>query len=355
MPSKHKMKELLKNILLSVLSLFVFFLFLELCFRGIESLQKKQEVWKDRPLFYYTPSDSASLRSIQENKDLPKDTFKILVIGDSFSFAPYMQFDDTFSKRLERMLNLEGKRKVIVTNLGVPGYSTSHEAIDLKNYLKTNKVDYVLWQITLNDPERKILKPSGMSVLVNQYSTFDSDSWQNPFLKKFHILGFIAARIHNYLVAEEYKNYYLKLYSDEIGMNFFFKSMNKIKAICAKHNLPVSSVIFPLFGYSLDSKYPFLQIHELIKNKLSELNIPVLDLFNSFKGASAERLTVLPGEDFHPNEIAHRIAAEEIYSWWVREKFIPEDIIAKSIFAERTQVKLERAKPLEPLNPPSRN
>ncbi|MCX6115883.1 MAG: SGNH/GDSL hydrolase family protein, partial [Proteobacteria bacterium] len=58
----------------------------------------------------------------------PANVFRIAAIGDSFTFAPYMQFTDTFPKKLAQMLSLNpGNRQVEVINYGVPAYSTSHE------------------------------------------------------------------------------------------------------------------------------------------------------------------------------------------------------------------------------------
>ena len=346
-------KNILKNLLLSLCSIiFCLFLF-EVGLRLISS-GKKPEKWKDRPLFYYVPAEAKSLRVAYSNPKKPEGTYRIAVVGDSFSFAPYMQYDDAFPKRLERMLNLEGKRKVEVVNMGVPGFSSSHEVREIRNFLQEGDVDLVLLQITLNDPEFKPIQPKGITVLINPYAKFDASSWTNPILKHWKTLGFIAARIHNHLVGEEYKNYYFKLYRDERAMTLFKKSIDKIKQICATRNIPLVASIFPLFGYNLDDTYPFKPMHETIHDTLKSFQVPYLELFNAYRGATAERLTVLPGEDFHPNEIAHRIAAEEIYAWLVNEHRIPEELIIKSLYKDRVQIELKHAVRLDSLTPESR-
>lgn len=85
------------------------------------------------------------------------------MVGDSFSFAPQMQYDDSFSKRLERLLNANAtdspkSPRAEVINLGVPGHSTVHEVRTVEEALKLSP-DLVLLQITLNDAE---LRPFNM-------------------------------------------------------------------------------------------------------------------------------------------------------------------------------------------------
>jgi lysophospholipase L1-like esterase len=340
------MKNILKNIFLSLCSLFFCFVVFEIGIRILTSAPKKAK-WNDRPLFYYIPANAKSLRAGDFNKKKEAGTFRVAVLGDSFSFSPFMQFDDAFPKKLERMLNLEGVRKVEVINFGVPGYSTSHEVIQAKRFLIDAEFDLVLLQITLNDLEIKKLEPRGMSVLTNRFARLDANSWKNPILKNLKSLGFIASKIHNYLAAESYKDYYFRLYKNEHALELFKKSIHEISEITKTLNAPLVAVVFPLFGYALDETYPFNEMHNIVHKTLSEEKIPFLDLFNSFKGSHYERLTVMPGDDFHPNEIAHRMAAEEIYLWLLKENKIPPEIVIKSAFTSRTQIVIEKAKKVD--------
>ena len=79
----------------------------------------------------------------------------------------------------------------------------------------------------------------------------------------------------------------------------------------------------------------FHPLHEKVAELLTLLQVPHLDLFNDFKYIPLERITVIPGVDRHPNEIAHRIAAESIIKWLGSIKILPESVIPKKIKNER--------------------
>ncbi|MFM1848172.1 MAG: hypothetical protein RL417_1646, partial [Pseudomonadota bacterium] len=123
---------------------------IEVLFR---SLYQPPIRWNDRPRAYFVPENAVVLTDRAYPAKKNPGTVRIAVVGDSFSFAPYMQFDDTFAKRLERWLNLNEKQpKVEVINYGVPRYSTSHEIAVVERALK-EEADLIVLQITLNDPE----------------------------------------------------------------------------------------------------------------------------------------------------------------------------------------------------------
>jgi hypothetical protein len=61
-----------------------------------------------------------------------------------------------------------------------------------------------------------------------------------------------------------------------------------------------------------------------------------------YKGIPLERLQVIPGVDRHPNEIAHRMAAEKIYLWMEDQKLLPEIAIISEKFATRLGIDQQR-------------
>ncbi len=143
------MRKILISLVLSLVGLLTGVIGVEILFRIFEWRGAKSQVaWSDRPAFYFQHEGSATLQDFNYQKQKPPNTFRIAVVGDSFSFAPYMQFTDAFPKKLEQMLNLNSTAlRAEVLNYGVPGYSTSHEIAKVDEAISQG-TDLIILQIT---------------------------------------------------------------------------------------------------------------------------------------------------------------------------------------------------------------
>jgi hypothetical protein len=293
----------------------------------------------DRPREYYIHEESRTFQDYPHATVKPEGVFRIAVIGDSFTFAPYMQFDDTFPKRMERYLNLNtNQRKVEVINYGVPAYSTSHEVPVAERAIKEG-ADFILFQITLNDPE---IKPYTPTQLYRERNKFGELQLEHPIFKYWTTLAFALKRIHNRGTQHNYKQKFFDLFENEKTWNNFSTSWGKIREIMNTSQVPTAAVLFPLFGYPVSDAYPFWPLHKKVSLLMSTLQIPLLDVSSIYKDLPLDRLQVLPGKDFHPNEIAHRMASERILEWLKQEKKVPEDLFPKRAFPQRIGITLEK-------------
>lgn len=292
--------------------------------------------WVDRPKSYFIPEGATSLQDKAYPAKKPPNTIRIAVVGDSFTFAPYMQYDDTFAKRLERWFNLNEKQPhVEVINYGVPRYSTSHEIAVVERAIK-EEADLVLLQITLNDPEIKPYRPTGL---------IDSDRFGRPapkgfFVEHWRTLKLILIKIATARSATDYRDYFFKLFDDKDTYSNFKNSLTTINQLTTNAKIPLRAVVFPLFGFPNDDTYPFHPIHKKVAELLTTLNIPGIDLFETFRNIPLDRMVVLPGKDRHPNEIAHRLAAEDIYAWLKTQNVLPENIFAHRTSPDRISILL---------------
>jgi len=331
----------LKNILISFLGLFIGLLVIEGFYRLVLVKSVTAKPWSDRPAYYFQHEGSQTLQDYPHTEKKAPQTFRIAVIGDSFTFAPYMQFTDAFPKVLERMLNLNNTPlKAEVINYGVPAYSTSHEVSVAKKAV-TEESDLLLLQITLNDPEIKGHTPIG----ITDFSRFGPPKyphWLTTLFSYFRVLGFAAERLHNVKTKQDYIDYFSDLFNNERSWNSFRNSLAKIAKIANESGRPIVAVVFPLFGLEQNEAYPFWWIHEKVAAELKVLNVPSMDLSNAYQGIPLDRLQVLPGVDRHPNEIAHRMAAEKIYDWLVEQQKIPSELHIKKRFQKRTQIIKEK-------------
>lgn len=88
-----------------------------------------------------------------------------------------------------------------------------------------------------------------------------------------------------------------------------FNILNDLNKKVSENNGELMIMIFPLL-YNFQ-KYQFKDIHNKIKTFCRKNDILVLDLLPAFSKFRAEDLWA-HYTDHHPNEIAHRIAAEEL-------------------------------------------
>jgi hypothetical protein len=299
--------------------------------------------WSDRPVFYFRSPGAPTMQNYPYNPNKPAGAYRIAVIGDSFTFAPFMQFTDTFSYKLEQMLKVSGSpRNVEVINYGVPAYSTSHEIDTTKQAIKEG-ADLIILQITLNDPEIKAHRPSGLT--ENMKDRFGPMKLKGPIrklAKHWKTLGFVLTRLHNSQTHQAYIDYFTSLFMEDKTWKPFTESMNNLVSLAKTSNTPIVAVVFPLFGMPMDDTYPFYPIHTKVKDLMTSLAVPNLDVSEIYKGIPLEHLQVIPGVDRHPNEIAHRMAAEHIYLWLEERNMIPQEFVIKEKFATRLGVNRQR-------------
>ncbi|MDC0357326.1 SGNH/GDSL hydrolase family protein [Oligoflexia bacterium] len=329
----------MKYILIPFFGMVIALVAVEAVVRIMTAMAPSETAWSDRPRAYYKPELSQTLQDQPYSVVKPANTFRIAVIGDSFTFAPHMQFDDAFPKKLERMLNLNNiVDKVEVVNYGVPGYSTKHEVKVMRQAI-AEQADLVILQLTLNDPEAKPYRPSGLKG-INRFGKFLPTKSQRKLFSYWKTAELIAQRLHNSRTHARYIKYYFKFNSKPRRWDRFKAYLKTIAKLSNESSVPLVATIFPLFGLPLDDRYPFHPLHGSIADIFQELNIPYLDLFDAFKHIPLPRIQIIPGVDFHPNEIGHRIAAEHIYDWLTDAQLIPQEFIIKDKFETRTDIRV---------------
>ena len=318
--------------------------------RTLASSGPKGPKWSDRPVFYFRAPGAPTMQNYPYNPQKPAGTYRIAVVGDSFTFAPVMQFTDTFSYKLQQMLQVSGSpRDVEVINYGVPAYSTSHE-IDTTKQAIAEGADLIILQITLNDPEIKAHKPTGLTEnMSDRFGPLKLNGTTKALARHWQTLRFVLTRLHNSRTHQAYTDYFTGLFMEEKTWKPFTESMGRLVDLAKESKTPIVAVVFPLFGLPMDDKYPFYPIHTKVKDLMSSLEVPNLDVSNIYQGIPLEHLQVIPGVDRHPNEIAHRMAAEQIYLWLEGGKMIPEEFVIKEKFA--TRLGINRQRPWAPPNP----
>ena len=344
---KRVLRSFVSGLLIMSISLIATLLLVEGIVRVFFSPAAIQR-WSDRPAYYFKPLASETFQDLPYAAEKPEGTYRIAVLGDSFTFATQMQLTDAFPKQLERILRMsqtEDEGAVEVINYGVPGYSTNNEAAMMKRAIKEG-ADLVILQITLNDPQLKPYAPKGITG-KNEFGSYTPAGWVHAVSSFWKTPSFVLQRLHNSETHRAYVDYYFDLFQGSRTKQSFEKAVKLIARRGNRNEVPVIAVVFPLFGIPVNDSYPFLPLHTLIHTLLAKDKIPYLDLFEHYKNIPLSRIQLVPGQDFHPNEIGHRIAAEAIYQWLEQEQHIPESLIVHQKFKRRLDIRPEKNEPVE--------
>ncbi|MEB3309258.1 MAG: SGNH/GDSL hydrolase family protein [Snowella sp.] len=123
----------------------------------------------------YVAINRDGLRDGEHSVAKPENTFRIAILGDSFSEAIQVNADETFWSAIEKQLPtcaaLQGKQ-VEVINFGVGDYGTAQELMTLKHHVWKYQPDLVLLEIF-----------TGNDIVNNSQALSPSDRF-SPFLKK---------------------------------------------------------------------------------------------------------------------------------------------------------------------------
>ncbi|MCX6357260.1 MAG: SGNH/GDSL hydrolase family protein [Candidatus Aureabacteria bacterium] len=275
------------------------------------------------------PLNSLGFHDYEYSPEKGPRVFRIMVVGDSFSDGAGLDFNDSYPKRLERYLNTYGNDRKItyeVMNMSWPGRSTPEEVRLLREYALHYHSDLVILGYCINDaedldtldeiyalkarhPELGFKKPSGWGRFVYDRSA---------------LARLVYRRVFNTINNRCYRKYYKGLYRDEYqGWKKTRAALMELGTLSRAHGIPVEVLIFPLFSFSMGEDYPFRHIHNMVHRACEEAGLPYIDLLQSYSKMNHIRLEYIPDKDPHPDEIAHRIAAEVLWRNLIRSGLLP--------------------------------
>lgn len=97
----------------------------------------------------------------------PQGTFRIAMLGDSFTFGLFVNTGENYTELLEDILRAKScTASIEVINFGVPGYDIAYAREFFRLRGSTYDPDLVIWQVALRDFYDF---PAGMTVLAEKY------------------------------------------------------------------------------------------------------------------------------------------------------------------------------------------
>ena len=133
-----------------------------------------------------------------------------------------------------------------------------------------------------------------------------------PVLGRSALFRLVFERVNLARRLRGYRRYYEFLYREDYsGLRRFREAVPEIDGQCRARGARLVGVLLPLLNQDLrPGHYPFASQHATVRAAFETNGIPFLDLYDAFQLCDSTRLLNIPQLDPHPNEIAHRIAAE---------------------------------------------
>ena len=229
----------------------------------------------------------------------PAGVYRVVVLGDSFTFGGKVPLESTFSPSLERALAARDRsRRYEVVNLAVPGYNTEQEMLSLKESGLAYHPDLVIVNFVLNDAGRAVQ-------LIRRDSVFRGAF--RRALKRSDLVQFVygcmkqirfLARGGGFREVDKYTD----LVAENPGWAKARASLAEIRRLSDDVPAKLLVVVWPML-VDLGPDYPHRSKHRFVVGECEKLGIPVLDLLPTFEGYEASALWAAT-DDHHPNGTA---------------------------------------------------
>jgi lysophospholipase L1-like esterase len=235
---------------------------------------------------------------------------RVLVFGDSFAEGQGVKEADTLARRLGRLLDVLAPRRFEVRNAGRRGLDFP-ELSEAFAAALAYQPDVVVYALVLNDavqpPEFRARQGFVNDWILDRQRPPDAE--EEPGGLRF--AGFVRSRLEAWRVGRATTRFYLDMWSDRNpGWRETQERMRMMQRILAARGARLVVAPWPLF-VGLEDGYSFLPAHEAIARFCLSAGIAHHELLAAFRGRRTAELWVHP-VDHHPNEIAHRLAAESL-------------------------------------------
>ncbi len=258
--------------------------------------------------------------SIEKNDSVKR----IAVVGDSLSFGSGIKdFRDTYPKLLEKYLNnLNYSDKYEVYNFGIPGY----DALDELNIIKNKVLDYnpniIIIEYYENDIENNDPELKNFESVDNLEIPFVGFWLRDISYSYYFFESRLNKALENFGLKRKWLDTLNKTYSSQKNTNYTLGIYGQISNITKERNITVVFVAFPVVSDFKDYKFYF--VHSFAKRISIGYNFYFIDLQSSFAKFDHKDLSV-NDYDYHPNELGHKIAAQELFNYLSNSSLSPPD------------------------------
>jgi len=321
-----KIKNILTNFCLSILSIFIFLIIAESLTRIFWNtnnekphtgviLEGENRIYEKDGVVYKTNSLGIRNREISQIKS--SNVVRILALGDSYTWGEGLHESELITYKIEKHLDSVYTQTVEVINSGIGAFNKRDEYNQLVRLYPVYYPDMVILFFFTND-------------LLPKDSSGESLSWKaktNFFLRensKFYAFSYYLVKSSfnsiistpEFILPEEYFDF-----SDSnLGWVRFKKYLLEIKKYCQIKKAELIFVFIPTLT-NLDSNYPYAELKENVSKYVIENNVQFFSFYDIFAPYKPIDLWVSK-ENTHWNDKATTIASDALSNYLISNELI---------------------------------
>lgn len=309
-------------------------------------------VWKSTEFIHDVHINNLGFRNTEDtNLVKPNNIYRIITVGDSFTFGHGVKDTQTYPYLLAKIMNSKSylNIKIEVINAGVPDYSPDQEYRQIVTRLVQLKPDLIIWNLTFYDigeiVDYNANYPSLYGLknnleLIPLDARFNSRYIRNylfvylpKFIKNTYLFDFIANKLFNIKFFSKKQN----LSHDDMTNWAKYKLLSEIRSV---YNLSKNS--FKLIIIRLPTQNDIKQQYDNnhygkifadIEAELKKNNILFFNLADKLKMESSDASINSPNQmlgitnvnlnklfytsDGHPNKFGTKVFAEEVGNYLI--------------------------------------
>ncbi|MDP8246956.1 MAG: GDSL-type esterase/lipase family protein [Candidatus Tritonobacter lacicola] len=262
--------------------------------------------------------NSWGLRDDEFPLEKPEGEFRILCLGDSFTFGYLLPIEKSYPFKLEQCFAIKMPDiRVQVINAGIPAYEINRELALLKELGIKFSPDLVILQFQIMDPYGAIeyahWKRTG--VLGEE-----DNAGQKLWLPKLdlsattELLRFLSYEVIRLLDLKKTPKgaLHAKVYTprDNKAWELYKQVLTKMVEFTREQKIPIILLVLPdkIQLYSGSNKP-----QRILKQYCAEQGIPVIDILPELKKVRNHRIDIV--QDRHFNGLAYNIIAQELFKY----------------------------------------
>lgn len=258
----------------------------------------------------------------------PPDTFRIVAVGDSFTYGWGVKESETYTAALERILaEKSGKGiKAEVINLGIAGSRPADSFVRLLAHGEALDPDLVIFQLQLNDLEYSVLLP-----YVDFFGKWFYEAAEGKGLLPG--MGF-GIKTLDVIKGSDVRDFTCALRDSESArmtepgsfeLRLYGEVLESLARWRERTGVPVLFAAFPMIdsdrnGWNFDNYTDIdnqFGLNRKLYRKLIEgvkgSGFPLCDMMEVYRKTAGGRYLSVSETDSHPNPLGHELAARGIY------------------------------------------